>query len=42
MRTVLERRAGREHAREIAAAVLRSLGVDPSEADAISTRPLPR
>jgi AcrR family transcriptional regulator len=41
MRTVLEGRAGGEHASDIAAAVLRSLGVDAGEADAISTRPLP-
>ena len=41
MRTVLERRAGAEHASDVAATVLRGLGVDAAEADAIASRPLP-
>jgi AcrR family transcriptional regulator len=42
MRTVLEGRAGGEHASAVAAGVLRALGVPPAEADAIAARPLPR
>ena len=41
MRTVLERRAGAEHASAVAAMVLRGLGVDPDEADAIAGKTLP-
>jgi AcrR family transcriptional regulator len=41
MRTVLERRAGAAHASDVAATVLRGLGVDAEEADAIASRPLP-
>ncbi len=41
MRTVLEGRAGEEHASAVAALVLRGLGVDPKEADVIAARPLP-
>jgi AcrR family transcriptional regulator len=41
MRTILERRAGTEHAHHIAAIVLRGLGIDGAEADAIASRPLP-
>ena len=41
MRTVLEGRAGEEHASAVAALVLRGLGVAAAEADAITTRPLP-
>ena len=41
MRTVLERRAGVEHAADVAALVLRGLGVPAAEADAIARRPLP-
>lgn len=41
MRTVLEGRAGAEHAGAIAAMVLRGLGVDADEADAIARKPLP-
>ena len=41
MRTVLERRAGVEHAGAVAALVLRGLGVDPDEADAIAGKTLP-
>lgn len=41
MRTVLEGRAGEEHAAAVAALVLRGLGVAPAEADAIAHRPLP-
>jgi AcrR family transcriptional regulator len=42
MRSVLEGRAGAEHAATVAALVLRGLGVPVSEADRIVTRPLPR
>jgi AcrR family transcriptional regulator len=41
MRTVLEGRAGEEHAAAVAALVLRGLGVAPAEADAIARRVLP-
>ena len=41
MRTVLERRAGEEHAAQVAALVLRGLGVPAGEADEITRRPLP-
>jgi len=41
MRTVLERRAGEQHAADVAALVLRGLGVPAAEADAIARRPLP-
>ena len=41
MRTVLEGRAGAEHAGAVAALVLRGLGVAAAEADAIARRPLP-
>lgn len=41
MRTVLEGRAGAEHAAHVAALALRGLGVDPPAADAIARRPLP-
>jgi AcrR family transcriptional regulator len=41
MRTVLEGRAGAEHADHAAALLLRALGVDAAEADRIATRPLP-
>lgn len=41
MRSVLEGRAAARHASAIAAAVLRGLGVEPAEADAIAARPLP-
>ena len=41
MRTILERRAGPEHADEAVALVLRALGVDAAEADAIARKPLP-
>ena len=41
MRTILERRAGPEHARDIAAAVLRGLGVAADDADSITNTPLP-
>ena len=41
IRTVLEGRAGAEHAADVAALVLRGLSVDPAEADAIARRPLP-
>ena len=41
MRTVLERRAGAEHARDIAAAILRGLGVPAADADDIASKPLP-
>jgi len=41
MRSVLEGRAAEEHARAIAALVLRGLGVPASEADAIANRRLP-
>jgi AcrR family transcriptional regulator len=42
MRTVLEGRAGAEHASAVAAGVLRALGVDPAAAHAIASKPLPR
>jgi AcrR family transcriptional regulator len=42
MRTVLEGRAGAEHARAIAVTILCGLGVDRAEADAIAKLPLPR
>ena len=41
MRSVLERRAGEDHAAAIAALVLRGLGVAGDEADEIAQRPLP-
>ena len=41
MRTVLEGRAGEEHASAVAALVLRGLGVAAAAADAIARRPLP-
>ena len=41
MRTVLEGRAGEEHASAVAALVLRGLGLDSAEAEAIARRPLP-
>ena len=41
MRTMLEGRAGEEHASAVAALVLRGLGVDRREAEKIAARPLP-
>jgi AcrR family transcriptional regulator len=41
MRSVLEGRAGEEHAAAVAALVLRGLGVPPAEVDRIVARPLP-
>ena len=41
MRTVLEGRAGADHASVVAAMLLRGLGVDADEADAIARKPLP-
>jgi AcrR family transcriptional regulator len=41
MRTVLEGRAGEEHASAVAALILRGLGVEAADADAIAARPLP-
>jgi AcrR family transcriptional regulator len=41
MRTVLEGRGGEKHASEIAALVLRGLGIGAAEADEIATRLLP-
>ncbi len=41
MRSVLERRAGEEHAAALAAVVLRGLGVPDAEADRIVARALP-
>lgn len=41
MRTVLERRAGAEHAAAVAALILRGLGVADAEAVKIAARPLP-
>ena len=41
MRTVLEGRAGEEHAANVAALILRGLGVDGDEADDMVRRPLP-
>jgi AcrR family transcriptional regulator len=41
MRTVLEGRAGEEHATEVAAMILRGLGIAPGEAAEIVQRPLP-
>jgi AcrR family transcriptional regulator len=41
MRSVLDRRAGKEHAAEVAALILRGLGIPAPEADAIARRPLP-
>ncbi len=41
MRTVLEGRAGEEHASAVATLVLRGLGLDSAEAEAIARRPLP-
>lgn len=41
MRTVLEGRAGEEHAAAVATLVLRGLGVAGAEAEAIAHRPLP-
>lgn len=42
MRTVIEGRAGREHAAAIADLILRGLNVDAAEADEIVRRPLPQ
>ncbi|MFO0990291.1 MAG: helix-turn-helix domain-containing protein [Alphaproteobacteria bacterium] len=42
MRTVLEGRAGAGHASDVAALVLRGLGVEAREADAIAAKALPR
>jgi AcrR family transcriptional regulator len=41
MRTVLEGRGAAKHASEIAALVLRALGIAAAEAEALATRPLP-
>ena len=41
MRTILEGRGDEEHASDVAALILRGLGVDGAEADAIARRPLP-
>jgi AcrR family transcriptional regulator len=41
IRSVIEGKAGREHASAIAALVLRGLGVDADEAEALARRPLP-
>src|SRR5262245_54018831 len=41
MRTVLEGRAGLEHAAAVAALVLRGLGLTAADADAVAARPLP-
>ena len=41
IRTVLEGRAGAEHAPLVAGMILRGLGVSPAEADALVKRPLP-
>lgn len=41
MRTVLEGRAGAEHADVVAGLLLRGLGVEADEADVIAARPLP-
>ena len=41
MRTVLERRAGEEHAAAVAALILRGLGLAAAEAEAIARKPLP-
>jgi AcrR family transcriptional regulator len=41
MRTVLEERAGEAHATDVAALVLRGLGVESAAADDIARRPLP-
>lgn len=41
MRTVLEGRAGAEHAVAVATLVLRGLGLDPADAATIAARPLP-
>jgi AcrR family transcriptional regulator len=41
MRTVLEGRAGEEHAAAVAALILRGLGLDGDDADEIVKRPLP-
>lgn len=41
MRTVLEGRAGAEHASDIAAIILLGLGVDAAAAEAIARQPLP-
>ncbi|MBX3024139.1 TetR/AcrR family transcriptional regulator [bacterium] len=41
MRTVLEGRAGAEHASDVAATILRGLGVDARAADALARQPLP-
>jgi len=41
MRSVLEGRAGEEHAASIAAFVLRALGISAAEADQLVRRPLP-
>jgi len=41
MRTVLEGRAGEEHASAVAVLVLRGLGLAAAEADAVASRPLP-
>ena len=41
MRTVIEGRAGREHAAAVATLVLRGLAIAAAEADEIAGRPLP-
>ena len=41
MRTVLEGRGGERHASNVAALVLRGLGIDPAAANEIAGRPLP-
>jgi AcrR family transcriptional regulator len=41
MRSVLEGRAGEEHASAVAALVLRGLGLTPAQADEVAHRPLP-
>lgn len=41
MRTVLEERAGAEHACEVASLLLRAVGVSPVQADELARRPLP-
>ena len=41
MRTVLEKRAGAEHAAAVATLVLRGLGISPAESESIPRKPLP-